>query len=289
MIFKAHKNILLVVVFMRFLYSVIKLYKRLVKKSYSTLSGAIAFFLIINGGSIAYLILFLSNMLNFEIEVSNETVNTFIRSIEENSNSSNNFFAIFFLITSIYGASSLFFHLLKSGEMIYEENNAKFTVIKRLTAMIFLTATLFIIESVIILIFLGDNMFNSIFWNILKYAIFITVPYLIAICINFFITPHSVKFKEINKGAIITTLFWYITTIGFGIYIKIFKNYKAIYGALTLFIVFMIWIYLLAQGLVIGVIINFFIKEKNTRLLLSKDENTNCGTPKEDNEKNENN
>ena len=39
------------------------------KKSYSTLSGSIAFFLIINGGSIAYLILFISNLFNFEFRV----------------------------------------------------------------------------------------------------------------------------------------------------------------------------------------------------------------------------
>ena len=110
------------------------------------------------------------------------------------------------------------------------------------------------------------------------------IPYFIAICINFFVTPHSVKFKEINKGACFTTVFWYIVTIGFAVYLEIFKEYKAIYGALTFFIVFMIWIYLLAQGLIIGIILNYYEKEKNTRLLLSKAENTNTGTPKEENE-----
>ena len=93
------------------------------------------------------------------------------------------------------------------------------------------------------------------------------------------------KFKEINKGAIITTMLWYLVTVGFAIYLKIFQGYKAIYGALTFFIVFMIWLYLLAQGLVIGFIYNFYQKEKNTRLLLEEAENTNGGTPKEDNEK----
>ena len=179
----------------------------------------------------------------------------------------------------------MFFHLLKSGEIIYEEYNAKFTVIKRLTAIIFLAATLFIIESVIILIFLGNNMFSNIFWHISKFTILLLIPYIIAVCINFFVTPHTVKFKEINKGAIITTMLWYLVTVGFTIYLKIFQGYKAIYGALTFFIVFMIWLYLLAQGLVIGFIYNFYQKEKNTRLLLEEAENTNSGTPKEDNEK----
>lgn len=255
------------------------------KKSYSTLSGSIAFFLIINGGSLAYLILYISNLFDFKFEVANKTIMTFLSRIETNIDYSNVIFTIFFIATSIYGASSLFFHLLKTGEMIYEEVNDKFTLIKRLTAIIFLTATLFIIELFFILIVIGKHFFSNLFWQILKYIILLFLPYVISICINFFITPHSVKFKEINKGALFTTLFWYIITIGFTIYVNIFTNYKAIYGALTFFIVFMIWIYLLAQGLVIGVILNFYEKEKNARLLLNKDVNTIIGTPEEDNEK----
>ncbi len=255
------------------------------KKSYSTLSGSIAFFLIINGGSLAYLILYISNLFDFKFEVANKTIMTFLTRIENNIDYSNVIFTIFFIATSIYGASSLFFHLLKTGEMIYEEVNDKFTLIKRLTAIIFLTATLFIIELFFILIVIGKHFFSNLFWQILKYIILLFLPYVISICINFFITPHSVKFKEINKGALFTTLFWYIITIGFTIYVNIFTNYKAIYGALTFFIVFMIWVYLLAQGLVIGVILNFYEKEKNARLLPNEDVNTIIGTPEEDNEK----
>ena len=270
---------------MRFFSLFFKYYKRLMKKSYSTLSGSIAFFLIINGGSIAYLVLFIANLFNFEFKVNNSTINQFLSNIESKIDYSNNFFTIFFIITSIYGASSLFFHLLRTGEMIYEEINDKFTIIRRFTAVIFLAATIFIIELFFILLVLGNNIFDNFFWHVLKYIILLFIPYVISICINFFVTPHSVKFKEINKGASFTTLFWYIVTIGFTIYLHIFTNYKAIYGALTFFIVFMIWIYLLAQGLIIGIIINYYEKEKNARLLLQKMEENNIGTPKEENEK----
>ena len=275
---------LILVIVMRFFSLIFKYYKRLMKKSYSTLSGSIAFFLIINGGSIAYLIMLIADLFDFKFEVSNPTLNTFLRSIESRVDYSNSFFAIFFIITSIYGASSLFFHLLKTGEMIYEEVNDKFTIIRRLTAIIFLLATIFIIELFFILLVLGDNVFPNYFWHVIKYIILLFIPYFISICINFFVTPHSVKFKEINKGACFTTLFWYVVTIGFTIYIKVFTNYKAIYGALTFFIVFMIWIYLLAQGLIIGIILNYYEKEKNARLLREIAVNTIIGTPKEDNE-----
>ena len=269
---------------MRFFSIFFKYYKKLTKKSYSTLSGSIAFFLIINGGSIAYLIMLIANLFDFELVIDNPSINVFLKGIESRIDYSNKFFTIFFIITSIYGASSLFFHLLKTGEIIYEEMNDKFTIIRRLTAIIFLTTTLFIIELFFILLVLGNNVFPNYFWHVIKYIILLFIPYVISICINFFVTPHAVKFKEINKGACFTTVFWYVVTIGFTIYLKVFTNYKAIYGALTFFIVFMIWIYLLAQGLIIGIILNYYEKEKNVRLLRSMDVNTNIGTPKEDNE-----
>lgn len=273
------------VIYLRFFNLFFNTYKKLMKKSYSTLSGAIAFFLIINGGSVAYLILFISNLLNFDIQIENKTIMQFLNNIKQNMSTSNNFFTIFFIITSIYGASSLFFHLLKTGEMIYEETNSKFTIIKRFTAIIFLFATIFIVELFFILLFLGENLFSTIFWSVLRFIIFLFVPYILSVCINFFITPHKVRFKEIKRGAFITTIFWYVITISFAIYINIFSNYKMIYGALTFFVVFMIWLYLLSQGLVIGIIFNYYEKEKNTRLSLDDTVNTNCGTPKEDNEK----
>jgi hypothetical protein len=45
----------------------------------------------------------------------------------------------------------------------------------------------------------------------------------------------------------------------------------------------MIWLYLLSQGLVIGIIINE--KTKNSSLPLLEIANDNIGTPKEENEK----
>jgi membrane protein len=106
------------------------------------------------------------------------------------------------------------------------------------------------------------------------------------VCINFFITPHQVRFKEIKKGSLFTTLFWFVATLLFNIYLKIFTNYKAIYGAVSFFIIFMIWIYLMAQGLVIGFIINFYEKEKNTKLKMDCSDKNIIGTPdEEENEK----
>lgn len=265
---------------MRFFSKIINIYKLLNKKSYSTLSGAIAFFLIINGGSIAYLLLFISNLLEIDLPISNEYVLNFLNTIEKNVDTKSYLYTIFFISTSIFGASSLFFHLLKTGEIIYDEVNDKFTIIKRLTAIIFLSAVIFIVEICFILLVLSKNVLSNIFLRLIKYGMFILIPLLVVICINFFITPHQVKIKEILKGSFITTISWYILTFAFTTYVRIFTNYKAIYGVLTLFVVFMIWIYLIAQGLVIGIIINE--KTKTVNLILEGKVNNIDGTPEKE-------
>lgn len=265
---------------MRFFSKIINIYKLLNKKSYSTLSGAIAFFLIINGGSIAYLLLFISNLLEIDLPISNEYVLNFLNTIEKNVDTKSYLYTIFFICTSIFGASSLFFHLLKTGEIIYDEVNDKFTIIKRLTAIIFLSAVIFIVEICFILLVLSKNVLSNIFLRLIKYGMFVLIPLLVVICINFFITPHQVKIKEILKGSFITTISWYILTFAFTTYVRIFTNYKAIYGVLTLFVVFMIWIYLIAQGLVIGIIINE--KTKTVNLILEGKVNNIDGTPEKE-------
>ena len=262
---------------MRFFLKIINIYKLLIKKSYSTLSGAIAFFLIINGGSIAYLMLFISNLLEIELPIYNEFLLSFFNTIEKNVSTKSYKYTIFFICTSIYGASSLFFHLLKTGEMIYDEQNGKFTIIKRLTAIVFLAAIIFIVEICFVLLVLSRSVLSSVFWKLIRYLLYIIIPLAIVICINFFITPHEVKIKEIFKGSIFTTFSWYILTFFFTAYVRVFTNYKAIYGVLTLFIVFMIWLYLIAQGLVIGIIINE--QAKIVKIILKKEGENIIGTP----------
>lgn len=264
---------------MRFFHAFINFFKLVSNKNYSTLSGAIAFFLVANCGSIAYLTIFISKLLNVDIPFINLEIFKFFDFVELSYADNNYLYTIFFICTSVIGASTMFFHLLKTGEMIYDEENGRFTIFKRLTAIVFLAAFLIIIETFIIIFTLSKGLLNNLLWQIIKYALFAFVPLLIAVCINFFITPHKVKISEILTGSIITTFSWYLVTILFTIFINIFKNFKAIYGAITVFVVFMVWVYLLAQGLVIGVIINE--KTKTVNLLKEALVNNNSGTQKE--------
>lgn len=252
------------VIVMRFFMNIYKGYKLLIQKSYSTLSGAVAFFLVINGGSLLYLMIAIGNLLNIKIDFGDNILTDAINTVASNTGYTS---SLFFFLTSIYSASTLFFHLIKTGEIIYEEVNSRFNLIKRFIAVIFLCAFVFIIETFLLILLLSKSIFNNFLWNIFRYIGFSIVAYSVALCIIFFITPHRVRYHEIKRGALLATILWFLITIVFSLFLNIVTNYKAIYGALTFYVVFMIWIYLLAQGLICGVIYNYYHHLKIDSLL----------------------
>ena len=67
---------------------------------------------------------------------------------------------------------------------------------------------------------------------------------------------HRVPSKYVNKGAIFTTIGWVILTAIFSYYANNIANYDLLYGSLSSLVVMMIWIYVMAYILVIGIAIN---------------------------------
>ena len=67
---------------------------------------------------------------------------------------------------------------------------------------------------------------------------------------------HHVPSKYVNRGAWFTTLSWVLATAIYSYYVSHFVNYDIFYGGMSSLIVMMIWIYILAYGIVIGIAIN---------------------------------
>ena len=98
----------------------------------------------------------------------------------------------------------------------------------------------------------------------LIYKIFLLLKYPFSMFIIYFnikiiytIAPDSkIYSRTTTKGAIFTTISWTIATVIFGYYIKHFSHYGLFYGSLSNIIILILWIYILAYILVIGIAIN---------------------------------
>jgi membrane protein len=69
--------------------------------------------------------------------------------------------------------------------------------------------------------------------------------------------PWSVLRKDWSwraslPGAMVATLLWLVTTLGFGYYVTRFANYSQVYGSLGAAIALMFWLYIIALSVAIG-------------------------------------
>lgn len=239
-------------------------YRLLVEKNYSTLAGGIGFFLLINGGSFLFLLLMIANYLNINVEFDQlryipddiESVINYVIYNAKLSVTGN----IVLLITSVWGSGNLFYHVLKSGEIIYEQKRTKTKLFTRIIALICMMIFLLIILASIFFIAISQYLFSFIKITIIKrlliYTMYLMIPFLFLIYINTYVCPFKIKVKDTIYGSIFTSLFWVISTIVFSIFLKVF-NFGQIYGALAFALIFFLWIYILTNGLIVGFIINF--------------------------------
>ncbi len=241
---------------------IFNLYQKISDKSYSTLAGSIAFFLIINGGSVLCLVLNICNNMGYNIfdyfntDYLPDQISTIITAMYIDSLRNN--YSIFFTITSIISGSTLFYHLIKTTEIIYDTKMVKQNFFNRILSIIIVIIFLLLVITMFIFFLISNYFTKGTFFNVLvKYLTMIIAPFIITLFISKTVTPKNNKVKEVYLGVIFSTIFWFVATILFSIYLDIFLNYKMTFGSLSFFIVFMIWIYLLSQGLIIGFIINY--------------------------------
>ena len=67
----------------------------------------------------------------------------------------------------------------------------------------------------------------------------------------------KVPSKNVNVGAIFTTVFWVIITSIYSIYINKFASYDVFYGSLANLVILMVWFYMLSFIFTIGLALNY--------------------------------
>lgn len=224
-------------------------YHIIVDNKISTLSGALCFFILLNGGS--YLFLF-SNIASMIIDVSplidklledGIIKDIFLYLLRYNSNLN---ISIVLLIGSLYSSSSLYYHFIHIAEAITKiPINIKFG--KRILSLI-----LVLIVLIAIFVFvMGLIILESI--NKVLFYLFLLVGYLLIII---FLNKLILKNKSLFNGILFSFIYGIVFTILFILYINIFSSFKIVYGVLSFIIVFLFYLYIMTIGLLMGIYIN---------------------------------
>jgi uncharacterized BrkB/YihY/UPF0761 family membrane protein len=147
----------------------------------------------------------------------------------------------------------------RSGELIYDYHPEGQGLKLRLSALILLIVVMGTVIGFLLVFALGSFIFSRLLsktWERLAdYLLLGGVAFFLVLLLNIYVCPFKMKIRSFLLGTIVTVIAWAAAIIGFSIYLKI-SNVRRLYGALSTLIVFLLWLYILMIGFIVGVILN---------------------------------
>ena len=237
-------------------------FKYYTDKRFSTIAGTLVYFLLM---SIAPFIVWLTLLLgsvNIEQYISGalfESISPVIHYLQASAQTAASGAGIVLLVTSLYSSTNFFYHLRRSGEIIYGSNRVKGGVKLRIISAVIIILTIFAIAIATAVAVAGRFVLQvimpEILCNIISALFGTLLAFSAALLLNIFACPYRLKISEALIGSLLTTVLWLIFIVGFAIYIT-FASPGRLYGAIASIIIFLLWCYFRMCCFVIGMIKN---------------------------------
>ena len=171
--------------------------------------------------------------------------------------------------------------IIVSSNTVFNFENGPF--LKRMVKSLLLSIVLIILMAFMLLIPLfGKSIINLVgiftdfvanhrtaintIYTVLQIPVSLIVMFLIIKLIYVVAPDDKVKGKNVNKGALFTTISWLIVTIIYSYYINNIARYNLVYGNLANLVILMLWFYLLAYMFVIGLCMNRIKREESIEM-----------------------
>lgn len=251
-----------------------RLLKIIKKNEMRVLPGQIAYFLVLSLIPLVSLIGFIASLYNidtdFVVDAINGTLPSQIIEIILPAFKTPGLLTGISMFVAFFIASNGTNSIIIASNMLFKLNDNGY-VRKRLKAFIMLIILVLLFLFMLVVMAFGDDIISVIFKLIFTseipkaaYEMFLFIKWTFGLLIIyillkmiFTIAPDSpIPSKNMNKGALFTTLSWILVTSLYSIYVSNFANYSIFYGSLANIVVLMIWIYILSYTLVIGIAIN---------------------------------
>lgn len=237
-------------------------YKTLTYHRYSTVAGTLVFFLILSLVPFVFwlTLLFGSSFLEIPLMSSGlfDWAEELLAVLRENAAYAGGGVSLVFLVTTLWSSSAFFYHLRKSGEILYETRRTKHGWKVRLSAILLTFAVLLFFALAGILLFaasVGTRFLPPIVAYPAFYALLLALGFFSAWLLNGYICPYRIKPSETALGSFLTAVAWLVASGAFSVYLH-FGNKEKLYGALAFLFVFLLWLYWMMLCFAAGVIFN---------------------------------
>lgn len=233
------------------------------ERRYTTVAGTLTFFLIMSLVPLSFWLVLLFGNSAFGVEqiMSLELfgwARELLVYLKQNAVGATAGVSALFLVTTLWSSTSFFYHLRRSGEILYDYRRKKHGWKVRLSAVLLTFAVLLFFAAAGSLL-LGVNYFARtlpkwLFYLVL-YSLVLCLGFLAAWMLNAYICPYRCKPYETLLGSLLTAAAWLIASGAFSVYLH-FTNQERLYGALSLLIIFFLWLYWMMICFTAGVVFN---------------------------------
>ncbi len=247
-----------------------KKYDLLSVKKYTTIAGTLVFFLIMSIIPLSFWLTLVIGKLSITADdilalPIFDSVKDMLLFVQREAKNATTGASVLLVITTLYSATTLFYQMRRSGELIYDVHPKRQGLRLRLGALLLLFIVMATVVIFLFIFALGNFLFSRLLpsaWEMLAdYALLIAVSFLMVLLLNMYICPNKEHVKLFLPGTGITVFLWVGAVLGFSVYLKI-SNMSRLYGALSTIIVFLLWLYILMICFIVGVIFN----SENVRL-----------------------
>ena len=238
-------------------------------KKYTTLAGTMAFFLVMSVVPFLFWLTLLFGRLNidftriFELGIFSE-VKDLILYFRDSAQSAPAGAPVVLLVTPLFSPTNLFYHMRRSGEIIYDSRRKKGSIALRLSALGLIFLVMLLLFSGIGVFLLGNDILVRIFPSFVAqigvYALFGVFAFALVLLLDLYICPYRIGVRSAVWGSLLTVLLGGLASFGFSVYTQ-FSSMEKLYGAAVFFILFLLWLYLLMLCFVIGVVFNCWLWE----------------------------
>lgn len=192
-----------------------------------------------------------------------ESVSPFLRYLKSSAESAASGAGIVLLVTSLYSSTNFFYHLRRSGEIIYDSKRLKNGLRLRLASLALIFAAIILLAVLTAFLVTGswilEEYLNPVISDLIIYSFITAVAFWVAVILNLFACPYKQRVGEVVPGALLTTALWLLSVVGFTVYMQ-FATPEKLYGKIAFLIIFLLWCYILMSSFVIGVIYNGMFK-----------------------------
>ena len=231
-------------------------------KRFSTLAGTLVYFLLMSVTPFLFWLALIAGEVDLSSITSIEffaAVAPVIEYLQTSAAGAAGSAGIILIVTSLWSSTNFFYHLRRSGEIIYESRENRGGLRLRVSSLIAVFATLALVLFAATVPFLSYNVLQFIMPKIVADVIalaFITMTaFFAAYFLNVFACPYKLRFEDACEGVMLTVILWILCAVGFSFYLT-FADPQKLYGAIAAIIVFLLWCYLMVNSLVIGIIYN---------------------------------